>query len=91
MPAPSVSGALGAAIGGRFGVGGLGRRKKDDTATVADANPQAGGSNSSASGSLTEMTIEVTRYSSASVDAVWFEVPSGFSQVQEDLMRSGRQ
>ncbi|MDQ1474506.1 MAG: hypothetical protein QOJ99_5986 [Bryobacterales bacterium] len=86
---PSVSGALGAAIGGRFGVGGLGRRKKDDT-TVADANPQAGGTNTSAPGSLMEMTMEVTRYSSASVDAVWFEVPSGFSQVQEDLIRSVR-
>jgi hypothetical protein len=90
VPTPSVSGALGAAIGGRFGVGGLGRRKKDETATAADSNPQPRGTNSSVAGSLMEMTMEVTSYSSASVDAIWFEVPSGFSQAQEDLIRSGR-
>ena len=91
-PPTSVTGALGAALGGRLG--GFGRHKKQpppdsDTSTP----PPSGDSGSnSVSGSLVEMTTEVLSYSSGPADASGFEVPSGFSQVQEPLHpKSARQ
>ncbi len=91
-PPTSVSEALGSALGGRLGLGGFGRRKKE---APADAGSQSasgtpnGGSNS-VSGSLMEMTMEVTSYSSASADPALFEVPAGFTQAQEDPAHPNR-
>jgi hypothetical protein len=95
-PPTSVTGALGAALGGRLG--GFGRHKKqappadsDTNTPPASGNTGNGGSNS-ASASLIEMTTEVLSYSSGPADASLFDVPSGFSQVQEPLHpKSARQ
>ena len=91
-PPASVGDALGAALGGRLGIGGFGRKKKEaqqDPAANTPANAGDAGSNS-ASGSLLEMTREVTNFSSSTADPSLFEVPAGFTQVQEDPMRPGR-
>ncbi len=86
-PPASVSDALGAALAGRMGLGGLGRRKKDTPADSSSNAPASGdGGPNSVSGSLMEMTMEVTNFSSAPADPSLFEVPAGFSQVQEDPM-----
>lgn len=85
-PPTSVSDALGSALGGRLG--GFGRKKKD-TPPPADSSATSTEANS-ASGSLMEMTMEVTSYSSAPANSALFEVPAGFSQVQEDPMRPNR-
>ncbi|MFL6350648.1 MAG: hypothetical protein ACJ74Z_02185 [Bryobacteraceae bacterium] len=91
-PPTSVTGALGAALGGRLG--GFGHHKKQAAPPDSDSNAPAGPAGSgnaaatgpnSASGSLIEMTTEVLSYSSGPADAAGFEVPSGFSQVQEPL------
>ncbi|MDQ6701197.1 MAG: hypothetical protein M3Z36_13540 [Acidobacteriota bacterium] len=91
-PPASVGDALGAALGGRIGLGGFGRKKKEaqpDPGANSSANANDAASNS-ASGSLMEMTREVTNFSSSAADPSLFEVPSGFTQVQEDPMRPGR-
>jgi hypothetical protein len=93
-PPGSVSSALGAALSGRLGLGGFGHKKKQAPANADTSTPPPStdaGSNTasnSASGSLMEMTTEVTSYSSDPVDSSHFEVPSGFSQVQEQSLHS---
>jgi hypothetical protein len=86
-PPTSVSDALGSALGGRLG--GFGRKKKDAADSSSTPPPSSGDANS-ASGSLMEMTMEVTNFSSAPADPALFEVPVGFNQVQEDPMRPNR-
>jgi hypothetical protein len=99
-PPTSVTGALGAALGGRLG--GFGRHKKQapadsDTNTPPASNDNNGsnsanGTTSVSSASLIEMTTEVLSYSAGPADASGFEIPSGFSQVQEPLHpKSARQ
>jgi hypothetical protein len=88
-PPTSVGDALGSALGGRLGLGGFGRKKKEappatDTAAAAPAD------SNSAAGSLMEMTTEVNSMSTATADAAMFEVPAGFAQVQEDPAHPGR-
>jgi hypothetical protein len=94
-PAPaSVSGALGAALGGRLGLGGFGHKKKqapadsDTSASPASSNTGSTTGSNSASGSLMEMTTEVMSYSSAPADPSGFEIPSGFLQVQQEPLHS---
>jgi hypothetical protein len=89
-PPTSLSGALGAAVGGRLGLGGFGHKKKQAPAnsdTSSSTPPPSNANSNSVSGSLIEMTTEVLSYSVGSADPSFFEVPSGFSQVQEDAMR----
>lgn len=81
-PTPSLGDAIGGALGGRFG---LGRKKKpqtDDAQPAASSQPQS--QSSSASASLMEMTIEMSNFSTSSVDGSKLEVPAGFSKVEED-------
>jgi hypothetical protein len=78
-PPTSVGDAIGSALGGRFG---LGRKKKQDQSSNSSSNQQA--SNSSP-GSLLEMTIELTNYSSAPADLSLFAVPGGFKQVEPEM------
>ena len=85
-PPTSVSSALGSALGGRFG---LGRKKNPPPEQSTDSSSSQGGSGS-ASGSLMEMTMEVTNYSSAPADAGLFAVPAGFKQVEPEMMNSRR-
>jgi hypothetical protein len=76
---PSTArGSLGSALGGRFGLG----HKKQTSSQDQDAT--AGGS---APGSLLEMTVEMSGFSSSPVDPSWFEVPAGFKKVEPDSRR----
>jgi hypothetical protein len=77
-PPTSLGGALGSALGGRFG---LGRKKKDDSQNQP-ADSSSG--QSSGSASLMEMTIELTSYSSAPADGGLFVIPAGFKQVEAE-------
>jgi hypothetical protein len=79
---PSVGEALGGALGGKLGgLGGFGKRKKQDPEPVADASaPQT-----TTSGSLMEMTIDDTGFTTSGIDATQFDIPSGFKKVEQDL------
>jgi hypothetical protein len=74
----SASDAMVKGLGGLFSK----KKKKDD----ADAQ-QSSSQNPpppSTPGSLMEMTIEVTSFSNAALDASLFEIPSGFTRVQQN-------
>jgi len=70
----SISGAL----AGHFGLG----RKKT---TSQDQSGAAGGSSS---GSLLDMTVEMSGFSSSPIDPSLFEVPAGFKKVEPDSRRA---
>jgi hypothetical protein len=80
---PSIGGALGGALGGRFG---LGRKKKTDQQDSGNAPPPQQGSANP--GSLLEMTIQLSGFSSAPVSDSDFAVPAGFKQVEPDIRRA---
>jgi hypothetical protein len=82
----SVGGALGSALGGRFG---LGKKKPADQSASSDNPPASGGqaSGSGAPGSLLEMTTEMSTFSSNAVDPSLFEVPAGFKKVDSERKR----
>jgi hypothetical protein len=87
-PPTSVGSAIGSALGGRFGLG----RKKQQQQQDSSSNPPSSGSASgpnSASGSLMEMTIELTTYSSAPADPGLFAIPGNFKQIDPETY--GRQ
>jgi hypothetical protein len=81
--------SIGSILGGHLG--GLGRKKKDQDQAQSGgeggAAPQGSGD---ASGSLMEMTMEMSGFSSAPVDGSRFEVPAGFKQVEPDSMQHRR-
>jgi hypothetical protein len=79
-PPTSVGGAIGSALGGRFGLGGRKKQQQEQQQQPADS-----GSPGSASGSLMEMTMELTNYSSAPVDGGMFAVPAGYKQVDAEM------
>jgi hypothetical protein len=93
----SAKDAITQGIAGHFGLGGFGKKKKktDDTPATTDSSQTA--SNSGAAntapaaastgtpGSLMDMTVEVTSYSSDSLDKGLFDVPAGYTQVQPNL------
>jgi hypothetical protein len=81
---PSVGGALGGALGGRFG---LGRKKQAEQPPAQDNPPAAGGQAGGASGSLLEMTTEMSSFSSNPVDPSLLAVPAGFKKVDSDTKR----
>jgi hypothetical protein len=78
--------SIGSVLGGGFG--GFGRKKKKqdqaESGGEAGAAPQGSGD---ASGSLMEMTIELSGFSAAAVDGSKFEVPAGFKQVEPESAR----
>jgi hypothetical protein len=90
-PPTSATDAMGSILGSRLGLGGLGRRKKESSSDSNSSNSSAGGpaNSGSASGSLMEMTMEVSSYSSAPAEAAMFEIPSGFTQVKPDTTQPG--
>jgi hypothetical protein len=67
--------------------GGFGKKKKQrDQDAQAQSADSSGSSQqpASASGALMEMQTEVTQYSNTSVDKDLFEIPAGYTQVQQD-------
>jgi hypothetical protein len=73
--------SIGGALGRLGGLGGLGRRKQEPAKQEQPAS-------TSAAGTLLEMTTETVNFSGGAVDASKFEVPAGFKQVQNDLVKS---
>jgi hypothetical protein len=84
---PSLGGALGGLSSRLGGFGGLGR-KKQQPAQDTQASPQQPADGSAASGSLLEMTTEVSGFSSAAVDASLFAIPPGFKKVDPPMARA---
>jgi len=76
---PSLGGALGGALGGKFGLG----RKKTSSSDQAQqtSNTQSG------SGSLIDMTTQLTSFNSNAVDDSAFAIPSGFKKVEPELKK----
>lgn len=81
----SVGGTLGR-LGGLGGLGGFGRRRQEPP----KEEPQPQQAPAQASGVLMEMTTETAGFSTAPIDASRFEVPSGFRQVESELLKSLR-
>ena len=79
--------SLGGLLGGKLG--GFGRKKKsqDDSAPDSGTQPQNSGD---ASGSLMEMTTEMSGFSSAPFDGSKFEIPAGFKQVEPEAAQHRR-
>ena len=98
--AASRMGRLGGLAGGLGGggFGGFGRRKKEaqeqpaqtqsQTAAAAPAQHGSGSSASAATGTLMELTTELTAFSSAPVDSAKLSVPAGFKQVEHELQKN---
>jgi hypothetical protein len=78
---PSVSSAVGNALGGRFG---LGRKKPQDQQAQ---QPASQGTTASGPAVIIEMTTEMSSFSAGPVDSSQFEVPAGFKKVEPDLKR----
>jgi hypothetical protein len=78
---PSEKQSSGGALGRLSGLGGLGRRKQEPAKQEQPAS-------TSAPGSLLEMTTETMNFSGGPVDGSKFEVPAGFKQVQNDLVKA---
>jgi hypothetical protein len=83
-PPTSVGGAIGSALGGRFGLGGRKKNQQQEKPAETSGGASQTPSNS-APGSLMEMTMELTNYSSAPVDSGIFAVPAGFKQTEPEL------
>lgn len=82
-PPTSVGSAIGSALGGRFGLGRK-RNQSQDQSSNSTSGQQGSGNNGNASGSLMEMTIELTNYSALPADPALFAVPAGFRQVEPE-------
>ena len=81
----SAGGVLGSALGGRFG---LGRKKQQQP--PPDQQPAQQGSTGGAGSvpnGLMEMTVEMSNFSAAPMDAAQFEIPAGFKKVEADMRR----
>jgi hypothetical protein len=93
----SAKDAIAQGIAGHFGLGGFGKKKKkDDTPAATDNSQTASSQTTSGSGtapsnapaaagtpgSLMDMTVEVTSYSSDALDKSLFDIPAGYTLVQ---------
>jgi hypothetical protein len=94
---PTAGGVLGSALGGRLGrFGGLGRKKQQPppqeqaqqqpAAPAQSTPPPATAAPQGDPSVLMETTIEMTNFSSSSVDGSKLEVPAGFKQVESPMM-----
>ena len=72
--------------------GGFGKKKKQQEQQPPPAQPSGSAANPSpantqpgtSSNSMMDMTIEVTSFSSSTLDKSLFDVPVGYTQVQQD-------
>jgi len=78
---PRWAGALGSALGGRFG---LGKKKKTEDAPAQQSGPASSGGGS---GSLLEMNTVMSNFNSNPVDESGFAAPAGFKQVESPMKR----
>lgn len=86
---PSVGSAIaGSALGRLGGLGGFGRKKKEEPPPAKEPAPAQSGS--ATTGTLMEMTTTLTSFSAGSADASKFEIPAGYKQVEPDVRRGGR-
>jgi hypothetical protein len=85
----SAKDAIGKSLGGMFG--GFGKKKKQDQ--QADSAASANGATAATSvppppapvkGSMMDMAIQITSYSNGSLDSDLFDIPVGYTQVQQD-------
>jgi hypothetical protein len=76
-------------LGGLGGFGGFGKKKKNND-DQQQQPPPSQDPNAANGGALMEMTIELTNYSSASVDPSKFEIPGGFKKVESPMERAPR-
>jgi len=82
--------AISKSLGGMFG--GFGKKKKQQEQQPPPAQPSGSAANPSpantqpgtSSNSMMDMTIEVTSFSSSTLDKSLFDVPVGYTQVQQD-------
>ena len=81
----SAKEAISKSLGGMFG--GLGKKKKQEQQADSSANSGAAGSPqpTTVKGSMMDMTVEITSYSTNGLDASLFEIPVGYTQVQQDI------
>ncbi len=88
--APEINpgGAIAKGIGGMFG--GFGKKKKKEEQQQPQQSQQPQQTQqpqqppTTSTGSLMDMTVEVTSYSNGPLDSSLFEIPAGYTQVQGD-------
>ena len=83
--AAATDSVAGAALGRLGGLGGFGRKKKDDQQAQQAPPPDA-----PPAGPMMETTTQMSKFSSAAVDASKFEPPAGFKQVDSEMKRMTR-
>ncbi|MGH9452680.1 MAG: hypothetical protein ACRD2O_01775 [Terriglobia bacterium] len=79
-----------AVLGKLGGFGRFGHKKKQqdsDQTNNANSAPPQGSASSPGSGSLMEMTIQVTSFSTDGLDSGLFEIPAGYKEVKPDPNR----
>ena len=76
----STGSAISKGMGSVFGSFGKKKKHDQDAADSSNSAQQSG----SATGALMEMQIKVTQYSNGSVDGGLFDIPAGYTQVQQD-------
>jgi hypothetical protein len=85
---PSVGGAIGSALGGRFG---LGRKKSQSQPQEQQQQPAQGGEapaqKGGTPGALLEMNTVMSGFSTGSADESLFAVPAGFKKVDSEMKK----
>jgi hypothetical protein len=87
--AKSATAATAVSALSHLGFGGFGKKKKKDQPAEQAEQPAAGQpptqapSTAPSSGSLMDISVQVTSFSTDSLDGSLFEIPSGYTQVQE--------
>jgi len=85
---PQEKPTVGSVLGGRLGLGGLGRKKTtEQKAPPPPENPPADAQIPGAPASLLQMTTEFTGFSTSAVDPSLMAVPDAFKKVDSDLKR----
>ena len=75
---------------GRFGgFGGFGRKKKQqdnsDQTSNSNSAPPASSATPAGSGSLMQMTVQVTSFSTDAIDSSLFNIPAGYRELQTNM------